>query len=97
MRGSFVMFSYKQPNHGNKLRCGVVTNVRDTSEQPVANKSINNGYRRFDNAFRRSQMLINVGGLRKSNNKAFYAERTNWALVVPFVGYPLLWFQRIFK
>lgn len=97
MRGSFVLFSYKQPSHGSKLRCGVVTNARDTNEQPIAVKSINNGYRRFDNAFRRSQMLINVVGVRKKNNKAFYAERTNWALVVPFVGYPLLWAQKFFK
>lgn len=85
MRGSLVLFSYKQPVDGDSVRVGVVGHVRDTKRNPVRHTL----YRAGDAEFDRSQLLVDVHGLRKV--KAFYAERINWAVALPFVGYPVLW------
>lgn len=88
MRGAFVVFSYKQPVDGGKVRCGVVSEVRDTQAQPVRP---NRYYRQGDKDFKRSQLLVTLHSFRSV--KRFYAERSDWAVVLPLVGYPLLWFK----
>ena len=81
---SLVLFSYKQPVKGNSIRWGVLEYRQDTKKHPLNWSTINGPYRKFDSAFRRSRNLDTVttwGGV-----KAFYRERQNWGVKIPFVG-----------
>lgn len=79
-----VIFSYKQPHKNAKFRWGVQTANRDTLKEPLAWKTINGSYRRWDRLFRRTRNLSTVRTTQ--GPKAFYRERTNWKISIPFVG-----------
>jgi hypothetical protein len=82
---SLMVMKYKQPVHGKKLRIGVVHKERDTFREPVAHSY----YRKHDREFRRSRRLTTM----KCRNgfHAFYKERTNWVIEIPYVGSLLSW------
>ncbi len=81
---SLVMFSYKQPVRGNSLRWGVLNERRNTDKQPLSAGTINSGYRRYDPNFKRSRDLDTVQ--TRDGVKAFYKERKDWGIKIPFVG-----------
>lgn len=81
---SLVVFSYKQPANGSKVRFGILEHTRDTQKDKLLPSTIWGKYRRWDKEFKRSQNLLTVrgiGGFRK-----FYAERVNWSVEIPFIG-----------
>lgn len=81
---SLVLCSYKQPSKGSKFRWGVLSGERDTTKNPLSNKTINSGYREGDPRFKRSrniETLQNRDGFR-----CFYRERQNWRIAIPFIG-----------
>ena len=78
------MFSYKQPVTGSKFRWGVLSERRNTNEQPLSWATIAGAYRKNDPEFKRSRDLDTVqtrGGV-----KAFYRERQKWGIKIPLVG-----------
>lgn len=82
---SLILFSYKQPHEmPNKFRWGVLNSVRDTDKEPLCWDTIHGQYRKWDSDFERSQHLLNVQ--TRQGPKAFYGERTNWKIKIPFVG-----------
>jgi len=80
---SLVLFSYKQPVEGNKFRWGVLTGTRDIEADPVTSGT-KYQYRWNDPAFMRTRNLDTV--LTTSGPKAFYRERQNWKVKIPFIG-----------
>jgi len=81
---SLVLFSYKQPVEGSKLRWGVLTSRRNTETQPLSWETQTGMYRKYDPAFKRSRDLDTVQ--TRQGSKAFYRERQNWGIKIPFVG-----------
>jgi hypothetical protein len=81
---SLVLFSYKQPVKGNSFRWGVLCDRLDTKKSPLSPKTINGPYRKYDPEFERSRNLDTVHTAR--GVKAFYKERKNWGVKIPFVG-----------
>ena len=81
---SLVLFSYKQPVAGSKFRCGVLKERRNTDKAPLSRETINGAYRKYDPDFKRSRALDTVQ--TRDGVKAFYKERQNWGIKVPFVG-----------
>jgi hypothetical protein len=77
---SLVLFSYRQPVEGYKFRWGVLESRRDTEKYPVHNDA----YRADDPAFERSRDLDTVTTSR--GVRAFYRQRQNWKIKIPFVG-----------
>ncbi len=81
---SLVMFSYKQPVRGNSLRWGVLNERRNTEKQPLSWGTITGAYRKYDPEFKRSRDLDTVQ--TRDGVKAFYRERQNWGVKIPFIG-----------
>jgi len=81
---SLVLFSYKQPVEGSKFRWGVLKERRNTDKFPLSAGTINSGYRKYDREFQRSRDLDTVQ--TRDGVKAFYKERKNWGIKIPFVG-----------
>ena len=81
---SLVLFSYKQPVEGSTFRWGVLQDCRDTKKNPLSWKTLTGMYRMHDPEFERSQKL-NVVKTR-NGMRAFYKERQNWGIRIPFVG-----------
>ena len=81
---SLVLFSYKQPVAGSKFRWGVLSDRRDTKKSPLSINTLRSGYRSDDPEFERSRKLDMVQ--TREGVKAFYKERQNWGLKIPFVG-----------
>ena len=81
---SLVLFSYKQPVEGSKVRWGVLLSRRNTQEVPLSWNTITGNYRANDKDFERSRDLDTVQ--TRQGNKAFYRERQNWGIKIPFVG-----------
>ena len=81
---SLVLFSYKQPVEGSTFRWGVLQNSRDTKKNPLSWRTLTGMYRKDDPEFERSQKLDTVKPRR--GVKAFYKERKNWGIKIPFVG-----------
>ena len=81
---SLVLFTYKQPVEGSKFRWGVLKERRNTDKFPLSAGTINSGYRRYDPEFQRSRDLDTVQ--TRDGVKAFYKERKNWGIKIPFVG-----------
>ena len=81
---SLVLFSYKQPVAGSKFRWGVLNDRRDTKKSPLSVNTLRSGYRSDDPDFERSRKLDTVQ--TREGVKAFYKERQNWGLKIPFVG-----------
>jgi hypothetical protein len=88
---SLVLFSYKQPVEGNNFRWGVLTGSRDTFKAPISSGTKYH-YRWNDPQFKRSQTLDTV--LTTRGPKAFYRERQNWKVKIPFIGSLLAPFLR---
>ena len=81
---SLVLFSYRQPVKGSKIRWGVLGHRRDTEKSPLSEDTIKGAYRKFDPLFKRSR---NIDTVQTSNGvKSFYKERQNWGIKIPFVG-----------
>ena len=78
------MFSYKQPHKGNQFRWGVLCDSRDTVKKPLTWATVCSDYRRRDTLFRRTRNLETVH--TRQGVKAFYKERKNWGIKIPFVG-----------
>ena len=88
---SLVIMSYAQPLHSvSGLVFGVVTQKRDTKEQPVRWSK----YRMFDEMFKRTRMLWTLRTLK--GVRQFYVARSNWKIVIPFVGSLLLPLFKLF-
>ena len=81
---SLVLFSYKQPVAGSKFRWGVLKERRNTDKAPLSRETINVAYRKYAPDFKRSRDLDTVQ--TRDGVKAFYKERQNWGIKVPFVG-----------
>jgi hypothetical protein len=81
---SLVLFSYKQPVEGSTFRWGVLQNRRDTKKSPLSWTTLTGAYRKYDPEFKRSQKLDTVK--TRDGVKAFYKERQNWGIKIPFVG-----------
>ena len=81
---SLVLFSYKQPVEGSKFRWGVLSDRRDTKKSPLSISTLRSGYRSDDPEFERSRKLDTVQ--TREGVKAFYKERQNWGIKIPFVG-----------
>jgi len=81
---SLVLFSYRQPVEGSKFRWGVLESRRNTEKQPLSLDTIFGAYRKFDPEFERSRDLDTV--LTRDGVKAFYRERQNWGIKIPFLG-----------
>ena len=81
---SLVLFSYKQPVEGSKIRWGVLQSRRNTQKVPLSWNTITGSYRANDKDFERSRDLDTVQ--TRQGNKAFYRERQNWGIKIPFVG-----------
>ena len=81
---SLVLFSYKQPVAGSKFRWGVLKERRNTDKAPLSRETINGAYRKYDPDFKRSRDLDTVQ--TRDGVKAFYKERQNWGIKIPFVG-----------
>lgn len=77
---SLIVFSYKQPTDGIKIRWGVLENVRDCHRHPVGPSQ----YRWWDKEFKRSKTLATLSTIH--GVKQFYLERTNWKIKIPFIG-----------
>lgn len=81
---SLVFFSYKQPVKGSNFRWGVLNNSRDTKKNPLNIKTLLGRYRYDDIEFERSRNLDTIR--TREGIKAFYRERQNWKVSIPFVG-----------
>lgn len=81
---SLVLFSYKQPVENAKFRWGVLESRRDTTKDPIAWATVYGSYRSGDLDFKRSKNLDYV--TTREGIKAFYRERQNWGIKIPFVG-----------
>ena len=81
---SLVLFSYRQPVEGSKFRWGVLEARRDTKKDPLLWSTICGAYRKFDTEFKRSRDLDTV--TTTEGVKAFYRERQNWGVKIPFLG-----------
>ena len=81
---SLVLFSYKQPVEGSKVRWGVLQSRRNTKKNPLSWTTLQGNYRANDKDFERSRDLDTVQ--TRQGNKAFYRERQNWGIKIPFVG-----------
>ena len=81
---SLVLFSYRQPVEGSKFRWGVLESRRNTEKYPLSPGTIFGAYRKNDPEFKRSRDLDTV--LTRDGVKAFYRERQNWAIKIPFLG-----------
>ena len=81
---SLVLFSYKQPVEGNSFRWGVLESRRDTNKAPLSWDTVFGGYRADDPEFERSRHLDMV--TTWEGVKAFYLERQNWGVKIPFLG-----------
>ena len=81
---SLVLFSYKQPVEGSTFRWGVLQSCSDTKKEPLSWKTLTGMYRKHDPEFQRSQKLDTVK--TRDGVKAFYKERKNWGIKIPFVG-----------
>jgi hypothetical protein len=81
---SLVLFSYKQPVEGSQFRWGVLNSSRDTKKVPLSYRTIYGYYRKYDDAFLRSQTLDTVK--TRDGVKAFYRERQSWKVTIPFIG-----------
>ena len=81
---SLVLFSYKQPASGSKLRWGVLQSRRDTDQQPLSRETVTGMYRKHDPDFKRTRKLDTVQTL--GGVKMFYKERQGWGIKIPFVG-----------
>ena len=81
---SLVLFSYKQPVEGSTFRWGVLQGRRDTKKNPLSWKTLTGMYRKYDPEFQRSQKLDTVK--TRDGVKAFYKERQNWGIKIPFIG-----------
>ena len=81
---SLVLFSYKQPVEGSKVRWGVLQSRRNTQKNPLSWTTLRGAYRANDKDFERSRDLDTVQ--TRKGNKAFYRERQNWGIKIPFVG-----------
>ncbi len=81
---SLVLFSYKQPVEGSKVRWGVLESRRNTQKNPLSWATLRGSYRANDEEFERSRDLDTVR--TSQGNKAFYRERQNWGIKIPFVG-----------
>jgi len=81
---SLVLFSYKQPVEGSKVRWGVLQSRRNTKKNPLSWATLRGGYRANDKEFERSRDLDTVQ--TRQGSKAFYRERQNWGIKIPFVG-----------
>ena len=81
---SLVLFSYKQPVEGSTFRWGILQNRRDTKKNPLSWKTLTGMYRKHDPEFKRSQKLDTVK--TRDGVKAFYKERQNWGIKIPFIG-----------
>ena len=81
---SLVLFSYKQPVEGSKVRWGVLQSRRNTDKEPLSWETITGMYRKHDPEFKRSRDLDTVK--TREGVKAFYRERQKWGIKIPFVG-----------
>ena len=81
---SLVMFSYKQPLEGAKFCWGVLKERRNTEKSPLSWATITGAYRKYDSEFKRSRDLDTVQ--TRDGVKAFYRERQNWGVKIPFIG-----------
>ena len=81
---SLVLFSYKQPLEGSKIRWGVLQSRRDTKKSPLNLSTVNGNYRKFDRKFKRTRNLEYVETTQ--GVKAFYKEQKVWGLKIPMVG-----------
>ncbi len=81
---SLVLFSYKQPVENAKFRWGVLESRRDTAKDPLSWATVHGSYRSSDWDFKRSKNLDYV--TTREGTKAFYRERQNWGIKIPFVG-----------
>ncbi len=81
---SLVLFSYKQPVDGAKFRWGVLESRRNTNKHPLSWETITGAYRKYDSEFKRSRDLDTVK--TSEGTKAFYRERQQWGIKIPFVG-----------
>ena len=81
---SLVFFSYKQPVENAKFRWGVLESRRDTDKDPLTWATVYGSYRSGDWDFKRSKNLDYV--TTNEGTKAFYRERQNWGIKIPFVG-----------
>jgi len=81
---SLILMSYKQPVKGSTFRWGVLESNRDTNKDPLSWETENGNYRKHDPEFERSQNLSIVK--TRKGTQAFYRERTNWSLQIPFIG-----------
>lgn len=81
---SLVLFSYKQPVEGSRVRWGVLRGRRDTKKIPLSFNTLTNGYRAADPDFERSRKLDTVQ--TREGVRAFYKERQNWGIKIPLVG-----------
>ena len=75
--------SYKQPKQGGKFRWGVVESVRNTKQHPVKQPS-NYRWWELGKTFFRSKNLATVK--TRQGLRAFYLERAQWKIKIPFVG-----------
>ena len=81
---SLVLFSYAQPVEGSKFRWGVLKERRNTHKIPLNPQTVNGSYRKNDPEFERSRDLDTVQ--TRDGVKAFYNERQEWGIKIPFVG-----------
>ena len=81
---SLVLFSYCQPVEGSKLRWGVLESRRNTKKFPLSWDTICGAYRKDDPEFERSRDLDTVTTTK--GIRAFYRERQNWGIKIPFLG-----------
>ena len=81
---SLILMSYKQPVKGSTFRWGVLESNRDITKEPLCTSTIDGNYRKKDPEFERSKNLSVVK--TRKGPQAFYRERTNWSVRIPFVG-----------
>ncbi len=81
---SLVLMSYRQPVEGSSFRWGVKLSNRNTNKSPLSLNTIWGQYRKFDPMFKRTKNLETVQ--TSEGVKAFYKERTNWRISIPFLG-----------
>ena len=81
---SFVLFSYSQPYKGKKIRWGVLQSSRDTSKNVLSLSTMKSCYRKNDDKFKRSKTIETIKTTEGA--KAFYKERKNWGIKIPFIG-----------
>ncbi len=81
---SLVLFRYVQPVEGSSFRWGVLTESRDTKKNRLLMSTIHGNYRRWDHNFLRTRTIDTV--LTLSGIKAFYRERNDWRIEIPWLG-----------